>query len=166
MARIVMAQLDFWVGDVAGNTMRMIEAVRDAHARFAPDLVVFPELALTGYPPEDLLWRRGLQIRVQEALERLKREALPVAIVFGYPEYAADGLYNAACIVEGGQVVATYRKHRLPNYSVLTKSATSRLAMPHACMSVGGSDWASPSARTSGVRSRLLRPRRRAPRCS
>ncbi|NCU01216.1 NAD+ synthase [Candidatus Macondimonas diazotrophica] len=118
MARIVMAQLDFWVGDVAGNTMRMIEAVRDAHARFAPDLVVFPELALTGYPPEDLLWRRGLQIRVQEALVRLKREALPVAIVFGYPEYAADGLYNAACIVEGGQVVATYRKHRLPNYSV------------------------------------------------
>ena len=61
MARIVMAQLDFWVGDVAGNTTRLIEATREAHDRFAPDLVVFPELALTGYPPEDLLWRRGLR---------------------------------------------------------------------------------------------------------
>ena len=118
MARIVMAQLDFWVGDVAGNTTRLIETTREAHARFAPDLVVFPELALTGYPPEDLLWRRGLRIRVDEAFERLAHERLPVPILFGYPEYAPEGIYNAACVIRDGAVVARYRKHRLPNYSV------------------------------------------------
>ncbi len=118
MARIVMAQLDFWVGDVAGNTTRLIEATREAHERFAPDLVVFPELALTGYPPEDLLWRRGLRIRVDEAFERLARERLPVPVLFGYPEYAPEGIYNAACVIRDGAVVARYRKHRLPNYSV------------------------------------------------
>ena len=118
MARIVMAQLDFWVGDVAGNTARLIEATREAHTRFAPDLVVFPELALTGYPPEDLLWRRGLRMRVDEAFERLARESLPVPILFGYPEYAPEGIYNAACVIRDGAVVARYRKYRLPNYSV------------------------------------------------
>ena len=118
MARIVMAQLDFWVGDVAGNTTRLIEATREAHERFAPDLVVFPELALTGYPPEDLLWRRGLRIRVDEAFARLAHERLPVPVLFGYPEYAPEGIYNAACVIRDGAVVARYRKHRLPNYSV------------------------------------------------
>ena len=65
MVRIVMAQLNLWVGDVAGNTTRLIDATREAHERFAPDLVVFPELALTGYPPEDLLWRPGLRTRAR-----------------------------------------------------------------------------------------------------
>ena len=85
MVRIVMAQLDLWVGDVAGNTTRLIDATREAHERFAPDLVIFPELALTGYPPEDLLWRPGLRTRVEEAFERLAHEVLPVPVLFGFP---------------------------------------------------------------------------------
>jgi NAD+ synthase (glutamine-hydrolysing) len=118
MVRIVMAQLNLWVGDVAGNTTRLIEATREAHERFAPDLVVFPELALTGYPPEDLLWRPGLRTRVEEAFARLAHEILPVPVLFGYPEYAGKDIYNAACVIGGGRITANYRKHRLPNYSV------------------------------------------------
>src|SRR5690349_24607457 len=102
--RIALAQVDLLVGDVQGNAARVRETARRARAMGA-DLVLFPELTLSGYPPEDLLFHRGLRIQVEQALAALERDVndaaadLP-AVLVGYPEYenAAEGvrIYNSA----------------------------------------------------------------------
>jgi NAD+ synthase (glutamine-hydrolysing) len=119
--RIQIAQLNLMVGDVAGNAGRVIAAAAEARAAGA-DLVVFPELTLTGYPPEDLLLRPELQHRVAAALEGIRREtavsAPGLALVLGYPCSAVGGLYNVAGVIRDGSVVAQYAKQELPNYSV------------------------------------------------
>ena len=116
--RIALAQLDLRVGDVFGNAERIIGAAREARDRHRADLVVFPELALTGYPPEDLLLRRGMRTRVEKALSDIKEAIAGIDVLFGYPEYTEAGIYNAACLMRDGRIVGNYRKHRLPNYSV------------------------------------------------
>ena len=116
--RVVMAQLDFLVGDIPGNTERIIEATQRAHEQHQADIVLFPELALTGYPPEDLLLRPSLDVRVAEALARLQREALAPAMVFGAPLRADGLLYNAAVVIEAGEVRGRYLKRCPPNYQV------------------------------------------------
>ncbi|MBL4638096.1 MAG: NAD+ synthase, partial [Proteobacteria bacterium] len=83
------------------------------------DLVVFPELTLTGYPPEDLLLRPGLMTRVNQGLQALKKQIEGIGILIGHPEgLVRKDLYNAASLIADGQCLATYFKHRLPNYSV------------------------------------------------
>jgi len=116
--RVVMAQLDFLVGDIPGNTERIIQATREAQADHQADIVVFPELALTGYPPEDLLLRPSLDLRVAEALAELQKAALEPAIVFGAPLRSGGLLYNAAVVIEGGEIRASYFKRCPPNYQV------------------------------------------------
>ncbi|MEJ1388795.1 MAG: NAD+ synthase [Candidatus Sedimenticola sp. (ex Thyasira tokunagai)] len=116
--RISIAQLNFLVGDVAGNCERILEAVGLARDEQRADVVVFPELTLTGYPPEDLLLRPQLIERVELALERLCREGGGIDIVVGYPRLLAGRLYNAAGVVRNGRIIAEYYKERLPNYSV------------------------------------------------
>ncbi len=116
--RLALAQLDFLVGDVHGNAARVIETARHARDDLGADLVVFPELALTGYPPEDLLLRPGLYRRVDDALERIRAETQGVALVLGYPHRQGAERYNAAALVRDGRVEAVYRKHHLPNYAV------------------------------------------------
>ncbi|MFN2167991.1 MAG: nitrilase-related carbon-nitrogen hydrolase, partial [Anaerolineae bacterium] len=119
--RIQIAQLNLLVGDVAGNGLRVIAAASAAAAARA-DLVVFPELTLTGYPPEDLLLRPELIERVESTLALIQREtaaAAPgVALILGYPRAAVGGLYNVAGVIRDGAVVAEYAKQQLPNYSV------------------------------------------------
>lgn len=116
--RVVMAQLDFLVGDIPGNTQLIIEATRRASAEHQADIVVFPELCLTGYPPEDLLLRPSLDLRVAEALDRLLAEKLEPAIVIGAPLRQGGLLYNGAVVVDGGQITARYFKRFPPNYQV------------------------------------------------
>jgi NAD+ synthase (glutamine-hydrolysing) len=116
--RIALAQLNLFVGDVAGNTQRVIDSANEARDRLRADLVLFPELTLCGYPPEDLLFHKGLQRQVNAALERVRAETSGVAVMVGYPEYAADGIYNAAAVIRDGNVLASYRKQELPNYAV------------------------------------------------
>ena len=115
--RVALAQINTTVGDLAGNADRIIEAARRADALGA-DVVAFPELALTGYPPEDLLLRAAFLDDAAEALRDLadRTNDLPPLIV-GCIEFDRQ-LYNAAAIVYDGRVVATYRKHALPNYGV------------------------------------------------
>jgi len=119
--RIQIAQLNFLVGDVTGNASRVIAAAWEAQAAGA-DLVVFPELTLTGYPPEDLLLRPELMERVESALECIQRETAAgspgLALVLGYPRTAVGGLYNVAGVIRDGAAVAEYAKEHLPNYSV------------------------------------------------
>ena len=116
--RIALAQLNLFVGDVAGNTQRVVDAAAEARDRLEAHLVVFPELTLCGYPPEDLLFHNGMRRQVAAALERVRAETRGVGVLLGYPEYATDGIYNSAALIRDGETLANYRKQELPNYSV------------------------------------------------
>ncbi|MGH8441326.1 MAG: NAD+ synthase [Nevskiaceae bacterium] len=118
MLRIAAAQLNFWVGDVAGNVARIIKAANEARDRLKADLVVFPELAVLGYPPDDLLQRSGLPAVVAEGLQKIGREVLGIHVIVGHPEYTDEGVYNAATVFRDRRAVAHYRKQLLPNYGV------------------------------------------------
>jgi NAD+ synthase (glutamine-hydrolysing) len=116
--RIALAQLNLFVGDVGGNTQRVIDTAAEARDRLNADLVLFPELALSGYPPEDLLFHKGLRRQVAAALERVRSEVTGVTVLVGYPDYTDDAIYNAAVLVRDGKPVANYHKQELPNYLV------------------------------------------------
>jgi NAD+ synthase (glutamine-hydrolysing) len=115
--RVALAQINTTVGDLAGNTERILDAARRANEQ-AADIVAFPELALTGYPPEDLLLRASFIGDAAQALRDLAQEAEKFPpLVVGCIEFDHQ-LYNAAAVVYDGRVVATYRKQFLPNYGV------------------------------------------------
>jgi NAD+ synthase (glutamine-hydrolysing) len=116
--RIALAQLDLLVGDVRGNAARMIGSARGARGELGADLVLYPELALSGYPPEDLLFHRGFRRQIEAGLAQLRTEVADVAIVVGFPEYTRAGIYNAAALVARGEIAAIHRKAELPNYKV------------------------------------------------
>ena len=103
LLRIALAQLNLFVGDVAGNTQRVIDTAAEARDRLKADLVLFPELSLCGYPPEDLLFHKGLRRQVAAALERVRSEVQGITVMVGYPEYADDDIYNAAALVRDGE---------------------------------------------------------------
>ncbi|HEY4340108.1 MAG TPA: NAD+ synthase [Steroidobacteraceae bacterium] len=116
--RIALAQLNLFVGDVAGNTQRVTDVSAEARDRLKADLVLFPELSLCGYPPEDLLFHTGMRRQVEAALQRVRTETSGIHVMVGYPEYANGGIYNAAALIRDGATVAGYRKQELPNYKV------------------------------------------------
>jgi NAD+ synthase (glutamine-hydrolysing) len=116
--RVVMAQINLLVGDVHGNTSLILDAARRAQDEIRADAIVFPELAITGYPPEDLLLRPELYERAARALERIREEKLGIDIVVGYPELDGGRHYNAASVIRNGSIIATYYKQCLPNYAV------------------------------------------------
>ncbi len=116
--RLVAAQLNFWVGDIEGNAEKIVSAAVRARDELRADLIAFPELALLGYPPDDLLLRSGLPPAIEAGLERIRREIHGIHVVVGHPEYAEEGIYNGASIFRDGQLVRRYRKRLLPNYGV------------------------------------------------
>src|SRR5256884_1740015 len=116
--RIALAQLNLLVGDVQGNAARVIAATRHARASLGADLVLFPELTLSGYPPEDLLFHRGFRRQIEEGLARLRRELTDAAVMVGFPEYTGGGIYNSAALITHGEIAAIHRKAELPNYKV------------------------------------------------
>ncbi|WP_152208331.1 NAD+ synthase [Marinobacter changyiensis] len=116
--RVVMAQLDFLVGDIPGNTRTVIEAAHRAEDEYSADIVVFPELCLTGYPPEDLLLRPSLDPRIHTAVEELLAESFTSTLVVGLPIREGGLLYNGAVVISGGRVVDRYFKQFPPNYQV------------------------------------------------
>lgn len=116
--RVALAQWDFLVGDIPGNAEKIIELAQRARQEQQADLVVFPELALTGYPPEDLLLRPSLQVRVEKALQAICQAVTEVALIVGLPWRDGDALYNAAALIDQGQVKGLYYKQCLPNYQV------------------------------------------------
>jgi NAD+ synthase (glutamine-hydrolysing) len=113
-----MAQLNLVVGDVEGNTGRIIAAAERAREEFGADVVMTPELAVSGYPPEDLLFHSGLQAQVARSIERLKSDVRGITLVAGYPEYAGEWIFNSAIVMRDGEVLANHRKACLPNYRV------------------------------------------------
>jgi NAD+ synthase (glutamine-hydrolysing) len=113
-----LAQLDMIVGDVAGNTAKILDYSNRARDDLRADIVIFPELSICGYPPEDLLFHFGLRKRVLTALETIRSSIRDIAVVVGFPEYDGDKIYNACVVYHNGRILAHYRKHMLPNYSV------------------------------------------------
>ena len=116
---LVLGQINTIVGDVLGNVKKVIDAAEHARDELNADLVVFPELTLTGYPPEDLLHRPDFIKRVELGLEKLKKDLYGITIVIGHPSgQVREDLYNAASVIVDGQCLITYFKQYLPNYSV------------------------------------------------
>ena len=116
--RVAAAQLNLVVGDLAGNEACILDAYERASATDA-DLVAFPELAITGYPPEDLLHRPAFVADAAEVLNKLAARTGKTAAVIGFPELMPDGmLANSVALCAQGEVKGVYRKHLLPNYAV------------------------------------------------
>ena len=114
--RVAAAQLDLVVGDLAGNAERILAAYAEAAAEDC-DLVAFPELAVTGYPPEDLLLRPAFVAEARRRLDEIASATGTTVAVVGFPE--VDGAcFNAAAVLAHGRIQGVYRKHLLPNYAV------------------------------------------------
>jgi len=116
--RIALAQFDFPVGAVAANAERIAAMIAEARDEYGADIVLFPELAISGYPPEDLLLRPSFLAQCHRELERIAAGVHGITAVVGWPESAGSVLYNAASVLRDGRIEATYRKRELPNYAV------------------------------------------------
>ena len=125
--RIALAQINNTIGDLEGNSAKILEFARRAEGSGA-ELVVFPELALTGYPPRDLVEKRSFLDRTDDVLQALIRASseMNVALILGYvarsPEYAAIRSQNAAAVIKGGKLVFDQRKSLLPTYDVFDEA--------------------------------------------
>jgi len=115
---VALAQINPLVGDIDGNVSKILSVAEEAYRIHQADIVVFPELTLTGYPPEDLLLRPSLQPRIDRALNKIKSSATPIAIIVGYPKLENGKLLNMAGMIADGQLVFEYAKRCLPNYQV------------------------------------------------
>jgi NAD+ synthase (glutamine-hydrolysing) len=139
---VVMAQINPLVGDVHGNTALVLQTAARAHSVHKAEMVVFPELVLTAYPPEDLLLRPSLDLRIEHALAQLCAARLPMYLVIGYPGRAGSKLYNMLAVIHQGNIIGTYRKQCLPNYQVFDekryfKRGNAPLVLPIAGIQMG-----------------------------
>lgn len=117
---IIAAQINPVVGDIEKNTQKIIDKVNRLSETTPCDLIIFPELYLTGYPPEDLLFRPSLYTRCKAALNRLKEvsKKINAAIIVGYPEKIGEHCFNKAACIHQGVIIAERTKEHLPNYTV------------------------------------------------
>ncbi len=116
--RVALGQLNMLVGDVAGNAQRIVAAAERACEELSTDLLVLPELTLSGYPPEDLLFHRGFRVAIDKGMATLRTARASCGFLVGFPEYAGAQIFNSAALIEQGALRATHRKSALPNYKV------------------------------------------------
>ncbi len=116
--KIALAQTPFFVGDIAKNIKTIVESAIYARDELGAELIVFPELTVTGYPAEDLLFRSDFINQANNAIYEIAEQVTDIALVIGYPESDGDTLYNSAVVINQGAIVTTYRKQALPNYGV------------------------------------------------
>ena len=114
--RLALAQINTTVGDLDGNRARILASIEEAEAEGA-DIVLFPELAVTGYPPEDLLLRTGFLKAAERSLETIASASRDIVCLVGFPHLDRD-LFNACAVCANGVVEAVYHKRFLPNYGV------------------------------------------------
>ena len=115
--KIGLAQINTRVGAIDANAHKVLDYAARARERGC-DIVLFPELTLCGYPPEDLLLHRGLRSRVEAALALVRDQVRGIAVYVGYPEYEGELVYNSAALLRDGRQLANHRKVALPNYAV------------------------------------------------
>ncbi len=147
--KIALVQFNPVVGDLIGNADRIIAYCHRAIEQQAM-AIVFPELAITGYPPEDLLLRDDFINAVEKQLERISIECPLLTVIIGYPEKGEGVLYNSVAVVQAGELVANYRKQQLPNYGVFdekryfqagTKARTFKLGAERVGLSICEDIW-------------------------
>jgi NAD+ synthase (glutamine-hydrolysing) len=114
--RILLAQLNFTVGDIEGNTKKIINTISESNND--TDIIIFPELTISSYPPEDLLLRPAFNKYVSAALDEIVTITKNTHIIIGYPIIENDKLYNACSLIHDGKIIKTYYKQNLPNYGV------------------------------------------------
>ncbi|HEX8681455.1 MAG TPA: nitrilase-related carbon-nitrogen hydrolase, partial [Ardenticatenaceae bacterium] len=119
--RLAMAQINTTVGDLEGNCLKILDYLERARAQGA-GLVMFPELATSGYPPEDLLLKPDFIAANQRVLEEIRRATEGITVVVGFPACDEYDIYNAAAVFQNGQRLGTYHKHFLPNYGVFDEN--------------------------------------------
>src|SRR6478672_829209 len=115
--KLAAAQIKCTVGDLGANVRKILDYTNQAR-ELGASLIVTPELAISGYPPEDLLLRPGFVSACADALAGLAKEVTGIAVVVGHPHYGAGELHNAASVIYEGKIIATYLKNLLPNESV------------------------------------------------
>ncbi len=120
--RIALAQLNFLVGDIEGNAQKIIQATKTAQNHYKADLIAFPELALTGYPPEDLLYRHDFYQRIEAIFPAICDSATNIDILLGHPANTVTGCYNRVTFISHQKIISHYDKQRLPNYSVFDEA--------------------------------------------
>ncbi len=118
LLNIALAQQNFLVGDVESNTKKIIQCAEQARDEYSADIIVFSELAITGYPLEDLLFRPLIIQRVEQALESIKLKVQDIYVLVGAPIKENESLFNAALLIYNNNIVAKYYKQKLPNYDV------------------------------------------------
>ncbi|MEA2287633.1 MAG: hypothetical protein QOJ21_3676 [Solirubrobacteraceae bacterium] len=136
--RLALAQINSTVGDIAGNERRVREHLARARQAGA-QLVLFPELAVTGYPPEDLLLKEHFLADTRAAVQRIAQDTDGIAAIVGFPE-RGDDVYNAAAVLTGGAVHSVYRKVNLPNYGVFDEVRYFQRGEGPALLNVDGVD--------------------------
>ena len=118
--RIGVAQINTTVGDFAGNTQKILKSITDARA-LGIDLLSFPELAICGYPPEDLLFKPKFIEENRRALNQIIRQSADITAIVGFVD-ARDDIYDAAAIIHNGKLAGVYHKIFLPNYGVFDEN--------------------------------------------
>ena len=116
--RIILAQLNLLVGDISGNLDKLIGAAKTARDELSADVIVFPELSITGYPPEDLLLRQSFLNAATESLYEFKEKVQDIYCVVGHPYSTEQGLFNACSVIYNGTFLGRCAKQYLPNYGV------------------------------------------------
>ncbi len=119
--RITVAQLNFCVGDIAGNTKKIITAIEEARDKLNSDIVVFPELAVSDYPPGDLLLRADFQKQVHDAIITIKHKTTGITVILGHIYPTKGKIYNAASVIRNKKIVKRYYKQCLPNTGVFNE---------------------------------------------
>ena len=115
---IIIGQLNFTVGDIENNTKKIIRAIKKGGEEYNADIIIFPELSVSSYPPEDLLLRPAFNNSINFALEKIKSETENIQVILGYPLKKDEKLYNACSLIHDREIKKTYCKQYLPNYGV------------------------------------------------
>ena len=138
MLKIALAQINLLVGGIAANQKKIIETAEQARDQLGADLIVFPELTVTGYPPEDLLLRPDFIKQANQSVLDIAQAVQGIDVVVGFPEQSDEGLYNTAAVLRDGEILTQYRKSALPNFGVFDEQRYFKSANEISIFSVKG----------------------------
>ena len=136
--RVALAQLNLTVGNISNNQQLITEAIAHARDNLAAELVVFPELAISGYPPEDLLLRNDYLAQCHTAMMQIVNQCTGIAVLLGYPQQLDERCYNAAVLIQEQRIQASYAKQRLPNYGVFDEKRYFSAGDKHCVVEING----------------------------
>ena len=118
MLKIALAQINLLVGGIQANQKKIIQTAENARDQLGADIIVFPELTITGYPPEDLLLRPDFIKQANQSVLDIAQAIQGIDIVLGFPEKSNGDLYNSVAVLRDGKILTCYRKSALPNFGV------------------------------------------------